>query len=376
MGALLFDSLEIRNFRLFRHLQIERLGRVNLLVGRNNTGKTAVLEALRLYAAQGRPDVMLELIQARHEDRYPAVSDEDEWEHFLTVRNLFHQRKDYTQQPPPIQIGSATTQNDWLTIKWTKLARQVHQGAYQIFVPASPDQEETPEPPYVGFIIRLEEQEQLITPDTNIRWFRDVWFHEKREQKHLYAFVPAPGLGNFESARLWSNIAATDLEEDVIKALCIIEPNIAVFRFVHVREPDGTVIHTPIVRLQGSKDPIPLRSLGEGINRMLGIALALVNARNGLLLVDEIESGLHYSVQDDMWRLVFETARRLNVQVFATTHSWDCVESFQRAAQEDDHAEGMLVSLRRERDDSGDVNPVLFDERRLGIAAREQIEVR
>lgn len=53
MGDLILPSLEIRNFRGFRHLQIERLGRVNLIVGKNNIGKTSLLEALQLYAAKG-----------------------------------------------------------------------------------------------------------------------------------------------------------------------------------------------------------------------------------------------------------------------------------------------------------------------------------
>ena len=106
---------------------------------------------------------------------------------------------------------------------------------------------------------------------------------------------------------------------------------------------------------------------------MFGIALALVNARDGILLVDKIESGLHYSVQADMWRLVFETARRLNIQVFATTHSWDCIQGFQQAAQEDEQSAGFLVRLGRRQ---GNVVATVYSEEELAIVTREQIEVR
>jgi predicted ATP-dependent endonuclease of OLD family len=99
----------------------------------------------------------------------------------------------------------------------------------------------------------------------------------------------------------------------------------------------------------------------------------LVNARNGLLLVDEIENGLHYSAQLDVWRLINRLASRLNVQVFATTHSWDCIESFQKAAQEDTQNEGILIRLESKK---GKIVATLFDEKELGIATREQIEVR
>ena len=118
---------------------------------------------------------------------------------------------------------------------------------------------------------------------------------------------------------------------------------------------------------------MPLRSLGDGMVRVLGIALALVNVINGILLIDEIENGLHYLVQPDLWRLIFQTARQLNVQVFATTHSWDCIQAFQQVAQEDTESEGMLIRLEAK---DGNIAATLFDEEELGIATREQIEVR
>ncbi len=108
------------------------------------------------------------------------------------------------------------------------------------------------------------------------------------------------------------------------------------------------------------------------MNRLFGIALALVHAKDGLLLVDEIENGIHYSVQPDLWRLVFEMATRLNVQVFATTHSYDCIKAFEEAARESEE-EGVLVRLARKGDRTlvGE-----FDERELEIAVEGEIEVR
>lgn len=67
MPNLILDSLEIRNFRGLQELRIERLGRVNLIVGKNNVGKTSVLEALRLYANPGSPEIHSDLLQSRDE---------------------------------------------------------------------------------------------------------------------------------------------------------------------------------------------------------------------------------------------------------------------------------------------------------------------
>lgn len=100
--------------------------------------------------------------------------------------------------------------------------------------------------------------------------------------------------------------------------------------------------------------------------------LSLSCAKNGVLLVDEIENGLHYTILPDVWRIVFQLASELNVQVFATTHSWDCIKAFQGAA--DEHAdEGALLKLAAK---DGRIIPKLFKESELAIATRDQIELR
>jgi len=192
-----------------------------------------------------------------------------------------------------------------------------------------------------------------------------------------YQFIPAGGLHKMEIGGLWDNIALSDLEEDVLAALRIIAPKIdrlTVIGDQEIRTPTGRRLERiPIVRTAGNGIPLPIRSLGEGMNRMLGLALALANSKEGLMLVDEIDSGLHYSVQTDTWRLLFQMAHRLNAQVFATTHSWDCIEAFQKAAQEAPNEEAMLIRLGQQKEG---IVSTLFDKQELAIAAREQIEVR
>jgi AAA15 family ATPase/GTPase len=127
------------------------------------------------------------------------------------------------------------------------------------------------------------------------------------------------------------------------------------------------------VRLSDRDRPVPIGSLGDGIWRMLGLALAIVNTRDGFLFIDEIDTGLHYTAMADMWKLVWETAKRLNVQVFATTHSSDCWRSLATIASEEDAAEDGIRIHRIERD-----NPqsIVFSEKEIAIAATQDIEVR
>jgi hypothetical protein len=185
-------------------------------------------------------------------------------------------------------------------------------------------------------------------------------------------FIPANGMDTTEITRLWDRVALTEAEEDVLSSLRLIQPKISKVNLIAPQQAGGKQKRIPVARLIDESEPVPLRSLGEGMARLMGIALALANARNGMLLLDEIESGLHYTVQPEMWKLIFMTAKRLNVQVFAATHSWDCIAAFQQALQADP-TEGMLIRLGKK---NGGITSTVFDERKLTIATRDQIEVR
>ena len=127
---------------------------------------------------------------------------------------------------------------------------------------------------------------------------------------------------------------------------------------------------TPRVRTQRR---LPLGSQGEGMRRMLALALSLARAQNGVLLIDEIDTGLHYSIMGDMWLLVAETARRYNIQVFATTHSFDCVRGLDWLCLH--HPElGKDVSLQKIVPELA--SAVAFDAEQIRIAVEQDIEVR
>jgi AAA15 family ATPase/GTPase len=89
--------------------------------------------------------------------------------------------------------------------------------------------------------------------------------------------------------------------------------------------------------------------------------------------VDEIDTGLHFSAMSSMWKLIWETAKRLNVQVFATTHSIDCLTSLSAIASTENPSEEGITIQRIEKDKP---TSVVFTERQVVIAAEQGIEVR
>ena len=128
-----------------------------------------------------------------------------------------------------------------------------------------------------------------------------------------------------------------------------------------------------VVKLRDQPGPVSMKSLGDGVTRPFAAALALANSRDGFLLVDEAENGIHHSLQRDFWRMILHAAHEYNVQVLATTHSRDCVAGFARAAIEFDDALGVYVRLERDGDR---VRAVEYTEEELGTTADQGIEVR
>ena len=203
------------------------------------------------------------------------------------------------------------------------------------------------------------------------RRFRD---DESERPSEIRCLSLGPSLPtNADITRFWDSVALTDDEDRAVQALQLIYDD-EVSR-VAVVDDDRRPRYgrRAVVKINGQDRPIPLKSLGDGAVRLFGVALALANSQDGFLVIDEAENGIHHSVQRDFWKMVMRTAHENNVQVLATTHGWDCVAGFARAATESEQVEGALVRL--ERNDDG-IRAVGYSEEDLRVAAEQGIEVR
>lgn len=388
MTKLHLSSLTIKQFRTFGELEIPRLGQVNLITGKNAVGKTALLESLRLFADSGSPRSLRQILVERDElyrldhqknsDREPVT----EVEVYESVRNLFHDRPDIDSAVRPIQIGPEHQAREQLSITPVLLIEEIGEDRIRRYRKANQHQlfegietggrETTAIEQIPGIIIQSGNSPELMVPLSRLVDRRSPMEVRPIAPRLPAVYVPTEGPAMSDLTLLWEQITLTELESYVRDALNVVSPEMIEGINIVSGAPYRTS-GTVIVRTKTTPQPLPLRSLGEGMVRAFVLSLALVNAKDGLLLVDEIDSGLHYSVQYEIWKLIFQVARRLNIQVFATTHSWDAVESFQQAAADNTDAEGMLIRLERSGDE---IVSTLFDEARLAIVTRAQIEVR
>ena len=370
-----FGTLSIERFRAFRHLKIEGLGRVNLITGRNNTGKSSMLEALRILASDVSPSVIYDILRFREED--PRETEDParpaDATSLFALSSLFHGFPEFSAELEPMVIAANGSQRSMrlsMGVGWFSDEPQPDGSRRRILQQPTLFSEGELLP---ALVTEAGGAQRIIPLDT---WRRNLRGRLSgsmfsRESSLSCEFVsPYGGSQTATLGPLWDKIALSDREEDVVKALRIIDREIVAASMIGgegIRQP-----RTAIVRSKGLPRPVNLRSFGDGLNRLFGIVLSLVNAKDGLLLIDEFENGMHYSVQLDVWRAIFELARRLDIQVMATSHSWDAVEAFQKAASED-REEGVLIRLSRKGED---IIPTLFREDELAVATRDRIEVR
>lgn len=354
----MLNSLRIQGFRAFRDLEIAPLGRVNLLVGRNNIGKTTVLEAVQLYAqGRGALAAMARILR----DREELVRSESEGRPALDAVRLFHRPKG-GKNTEEFRIGP--DQGDVLTVRlaWSRMVESSEGDIKRELVEA--DQAEGAEE---SLILQYQGSRRMLPVSRLSRSAGASVRPEPSESSQTETcYLGARGLPSGGAARLWDATALTDDEGEVLEALRLIEPTVSAITFVQGRSD-----RIPLIRRNGQPAE-PMRALGDGMNRLFELALCLVRARGSYLLVDEPENGVHHSVLPDIWRLIFTTATRLNVQVFAATHSLDCIRAFEQAASA--HPEhGMIIRLDRKGEE---VRAVTFTEAEMAIALQEEIEIR
>ena len=362
-----FGSVALKNYRGFGALRVDGLGRVNLIIGKNNTGKSSFLEGLRIVATNASPKTLQDMFRYREE--YVATPDSElprDGNPFL-FSALFHGFPDLSTKTDPLVIsvnGGRSAMNVSLYVSWYSRERD-KDGNLQ-FVEHEPD-----DPDGSASLVTTTSEGMRVysLTDFHKRW--SLTKHGRSTSGIGCCFVgPYSGMGTTELGELWDGIALTDDESVVVDALRIIDPQISKVTMVGEYSVRGR--RSAIVRTDKVVRPVPLRSFGDGMNRLFSIVLNLVNSRDKVLLVDEFENGLHYSIQLDTWRIIFRLAHALDTQVFATTHSWDTITAFQQAAAETPET-GVLIRMTRRGDD---IIPTLFTEDEVAIAARERIEVR
>jgi hypothetical protein len=375
-------SLTLKGYRGFKDFSVEELSRVTLLVGKNNAGKTSVLEAAEMIARGGSPAGLVRSLTRRAE--FTQEIDRLTRDPELDVCHLFHGHN--------IDFGTK------FSIIGTESDNQKIGLSCEI-VPEFPHEEQGPVPldesdagnpmDFLDLLdlqtlarrtLRLENQsngrrsEIRLSPAGGLssRWTTRAIASDDPAPRPVIS-IPTEGLDPRSLGKFWNSLVLEPAEERVVDALRIIEPDIERLAFVAEDDRPFRPSHGFKVKLGEYTLPVPFGSLGDGMKRLLALAIAVNRAAGGVLLIDEIDTGLHYSAMIEMWRMVIKTARALDVQVIATSHSGDCLKSL-AWLQEDDPELASDLSLHRIEKCS--IRSTAYSAGEIGIAVRQHMEIR
>jgi AAA15 family ATPase/GTPase len=364
----MLDSITVKNYRNLAHLEIPTLSRVNLITGKNNTGKTSLLEAIALCVTNDILKAINIFLKNRGEDLENGNQDFTPSQY----ASMFAGRDFNFNIENTISISGKNTESDI----------EPYKTSIRFFHHRLTTAEFNDNNTFTKHVINNSTQfetrlsvpvlELISKNQGSLNYFFNSNLHTDfslpNAPKENFTFAHANQNDLVQTANLWDQVILTPKEEDVISALKIIEKDIERIALTG----NSRNIRKFIIKTTKNKATFPLASMGDGMNRILEIILAMVNADNRYLFIDEIENGLHYSVQEKLWEVIFKLSKELNIQVFATTHSMDSITSFAKV-QATFEGQGQYIRLQN-RD--GKIVPVEYTSEEITSSTQSSIDPR
>lgn len=321
----MLTSLNIEGYRSFRSFKVEDLNQVNLIVGTNNCGKTTILEAANILLDVSNQDSIYESSLRRGEVNLNA---NQIGRRGVDISHLFYGHNCHIGNVINISAGQT---NGMLSCD-IKIIDKPRPKSASLFDEGN---ENLTDEPFcvlsVGHTASNDEintslsLSETIVLDNIVNSVPSLKSRSSAASKEPpVIFITSESLNRSDMSEIWDAIALTSDEHKIIDVLKILEPDVERIAFLsRSKSSQGGIV----LKVRGHDDRIPLGSFGDGMRRLMALAMGMIRSSGGSVMIDEIDTGLHYTAMQDMWRMVIQTAETLNVQVFATTHSKDCIEA-------------------------------------------------
>jgi AAA15 family ATPase/GTPase len=341
---MLIKSIEIERFRCFNKTKAKDFGRVNLLGGKNNAGKTAFLEALFLMNEPSNQPVHL-LLQFRNEDmdtlkRMPKRA----WNNFFykgekqqNIILIFRSEDDIERQvemscqESDEKFNGVETDISKYPLVATRFNKEFIKSSLQI------DAFEWKLKTMTANGLNLKEprlmkeafSKNILTASTK----SIIGIGLPNAFKNTLLILSGYNRTNEELAEAFDKTKLEGRNEHLLKAFQIIDETIADIATINLGK---SVLY---LRRRGENNYIPLTLYGDAMIKVADFILRIVNNKGSLILIDEIENGIHHSNQAALWKLIFELCVMYDVQLFATTHSAEMIEAFKNVVIDNNYQE-------------------------------------
>ena len=354
----MLKSLRIRNYRVFKDIEVGGLKRINLIAGKNNSGKTSLLEAILLLSRGADPTLALNesvIRGAYSESLMTPRATAYMW------RALFND----LDTGYPIEISCETRYSDCM-----KLAISVDdwQSANPTLLPLAAPKFAPVSEVFDGKALTFQFCDSR--GETAIGQMRFV--NDTVEPSY------PPGGGSPFSAEMVESRSTSQYDANDLGKLRTLKQSEVVLDALRMVEPklqsveDNSAVGFPMIwGDNGLSELMPLATMGEGMNRLARIILAMSAGEGRVVLIDEIENGFHHSVMDKVWKAIGCAAERFDTQVFATTHSYECIQDAYKGLGK----EGFRY-FRVRRTKEGGNQSVIFSSNMVETAFKFNMEIR
>jgi AAA15 family ATPase/GTPase len=332
----MIKDIEINNFRCFDRLKVSGCKRINLISGKNNVGKTALLEAIFINS-KPTGDTIISLGDLRREsNHFRRELPEKTWDNlfcqqnsevFCSINTILNDLSSKIVQMSVVDKQSYLTK---FSLTQRAIQRLENSGQFILLLESNINNVD------YGQTIIFSDNQQLHTSTIS-----NVTFNVNHVR--YASFIPSSQISSsvsltveFDKARL------NEKDEDVLRAFQIIDSSIVAVESFSIPEP------TIYLKRQGEKR-LPLSLFGDAMNRIADIILKIINNQDSFLLIDEIENGIHHSNQIAFWDFLYRLAEQLNVQIFATTHSLEMTEAFIKAGLDHQDSAAHFELVRHEK---------------------------
>jgi len=383
----MFTNLRIKNFRTFDSFRAEGFGRVNLITGRNGTGKTAFLEALFLNAGATNTSLIMALSAFRGTNQIALGNDS-------IFRNIFH-RLSFAY---PVElaaewrpVGAKTTSSRNLTVAplttsqttfGSSAAQEIVTGLDFSFrgsgtktsakvrwadVPTPPNSIPLSGPGDTGVALwsSLPTNRDLTISEPELplpsgrspgRRVTQLTFENPRTTALISAiFVLARFYDTVH--QIYQQLVESTKRKSISRIISVMQLiDSRVVDIVPLTEGGQPNIYIDV----GEKTLLPLSLMGAGFFNTLNIAVSVSAAEDGVVLIDEIEDGIHYLAFPDLTRAVLRLAQENSLQLFITTHSQEIIRSFAQSSVELEFRDISALRFLRNKKDGGRVHVTTF----------------
>lgn len=299
----MISQIDIGSYRKLQNISFNDLKRINIFAGSNNSGKTSVLESIVMMGIYDNVNLIMNTLFSR----YNGLSID-------MIKSMF----DNSNEEPLICLNAKFTDKEeihtHITYNTEKIINDINQLSDVMLLSFNYDYDNTLNKFKNEFLIKIEEGKEALHIGLSSEKMHDNIELPCR-------FISFSRIENYnQMIHSVEELLNKNQREELIQVLQLFDESIINFEIL------GKSRAIKLFKRDTEKS-LYLNDYGNGMYKAFFIAASALLCENGILLVDEIETGVHYKALVGFVDYLTKLCLNKNIQLFFTTHSIETIDS-------------------------------------------------